>query len=414
MTSLDIRSGLALAMVLSLTASCQSEEHGEEGHEEHGEDGHEEHGEEGHEEHGEEGHQEHGEEGHDEHEDEEGVVHVSAEAIARVGIVMEEATQMPLGAAVRVPAEVRAEPDRVVHLASLAEGQVAEVRVGLGERVEQGDVLAVIRSVALGEARAALTETRAEVAVAEANFERQQALVAEGIGARRDLVQAEGALRSARARAAGSSDRSRVYGRGGSGATSYLRAPIAGVVVERDVTLGEVVGPDQTLFVITDTSKVWVVGSVYPQDSAAVSEGARVTFLSPDLPSRSFAGTLDWVSPVLSERTRTTQVRVVFENEDGVLRPGLFGTLRVSGSDAEEVVTIARTGLAEIEGADAVFVPGDEEGEFEVRRVTAGRRDDERVEILAGLEAGERYVAAGVFVLKSQMLRGELGHGHAH
>lgn len=340
-------------------------------------------------------------------------IQITKEAIERSDIRMAEAEEMPIGRGVRVPAEVAPDPDRVVHVAPLVEGQIIEVPVSVGDRVEKGDVLAVLRSVAVGETRAAMSEAQAELAVAQANHERQQELFEEGIGAKQKLIEAEGALRTARARVAGLRSRTRVYGSGGSGATTLLRSTIAGEVVQRHAAAGEVASPDQTLFVVADTSPVWVMGSVYPQDIEAFREGVEVTFVSPDLPGRKWQAPLDWASPMLDESTRTLPVRLVLENPEGTLRPGLFGTLLVPGKTEGSAVTIADTGLAEIDGEQVVFVAGDEDGEFEARPVTTGGREEGRVEIVEGLAAGERYVTQGTFVLKSQLLRGKLGEGHA-
>ncbi|MCR9165510.1 MAG: efflux RND transporter periplasmic adaptor subunit [Nannocystaceae bacterium] len=356
---------------------------------------------------------EHAEREDDKEEHAEGTVRISPAALERAGVRIEVAAQIPLSGGVRVPSEVTPDPDQVVHAAPLVEGQIAEVRVSVGDHVEEGTLLAVLRSVALGETRAAMAEAQAELSVAKANYERQRDLVKEEIGARRNLVEAEGALRTARARVEGLRDRTRVYGRGGSGATTFLRSTIAGEIVERHATVGEVVGPDRTLFVIVDPSPVWVMGAVYPQDIATVHEGAEVTFLSPDLPGQTWSGPLAWVSPMVDEDTRTLPVRMVLENPEGTIRPGLFGTILVPTDDAE-IVTIVDTGLVELDGGGVVFVPTDEEGEFEIRSVSTGRRDEGRVEILEGLAVGERYVAEGTFVLKSQQLSGELGEGHAH
>ncbi|HBQ17745.1 MAG TPA: hypothetical protein DEF51_43655 [Myxococcales bacterium] len=393
-----------LIWVLLLAAMAWTSGCGAEG------DEHDEHGD-----HDAEGEGEHGEhDGEDGDEHGEGVVQLSAAAIERAGVRVEEATSMAFGGAVRVPAEVQSDPDRIVHVAPLVEGQVSEVRVSVGQRVNEGDVLAVLRSVTLGETRASLAEAQAQLSVAQANYDRQQELVEQGIGAQRALVEADGALRTARARVSGLRNRTRVYGRGGSGATTLLRSGIAGEVVQRHATVGEVVGPDRTLFVVADNSRVWIVGSVYPQDIGAVSTGAEVTFVVSDLPDQSWQGPLTWVSPMMDEETRTLPIRLELDNEDGALRPGLFGLIRVPRTGQDLVVTVAATSVQEVDGSSVVFIPGHEPGEFEVHPVTVGGRDAGRVAIVEGLEPGDEYVAEGAFVLKSQLLRGELGEGHAH
>jgi len=311
-------------------------------------------------------------------------VRVSDAAMQRAGIRLESAALGSVGGGVRVPAEVQAEPDRIVHIAPLVEGQLTEVKGSLGQRVEPNEVLAVLRSVALGETRAALSEAESELSVAEANYARQQDLVAEKIGARRDLIEAEGALRTARARVEGLRSRSRVYGRGGSGATTLLRSPIEGEIVKRHATVGEVVGPSQTLFVVADTRSVWITGAVYPQDIGAVRAGGEVSFVSADLPGKRWEGVLDWVSPILDGATRTLPVRMVLDNAHGSLRPGLFGTLIVPRDGAPQQVVVADTALEEIRGIEVVFVATSEPGEFAVRPVSAGRREDGRVERTRG------------------------------
>jgi cobalt-zinc-cadmium efflux system membrane fusion protein len=106
----------------------------------------------------------------------------------------------------------------------------------------------------------------------------------------------------------------------------------------------------------------------------------------------------------------------VFDNPDGVLRPGLFGTLSISPSDASgEVVPAVSNGAVQRLGSETVvFVPTDEPGEFRAVPVLAGAHSGDLVPIESGLKPGDRYVADGAFVLKSELGRGELGEGHAH
>lgn len=364
----------------------------------------------------------------DEHGDEHGErassVTLSASALARADIRVDEAASGPFAGAIEVPAEVELDPDRVVHVASLVSGRVEEVRATVGQRVSEGDVLAVLRSAQLGDARAALAEARAELAVAEAAQARQRELADAGIGARRALVEAEGALRTARARVAGLRDRAGVYGRGGAGAVTYLRSSIAGEVVERHATVGEVVDANATLFVVADASVVWIAGRASPEDAGALAVGAAAQLTVRGLPERAWSGALAWVAPVLDEHTRTLPIRVVLANdEDGALRPGLFGTLRVARPGSAPSITVAADAVQRLDERTIVFVPGElvpgaaapgaGEATFHVRDVTVGRTAAGRAEIVDGLEAGERYVAGGAFVLKSRLLRDEL-EGHEH
>lgn len=358
--------------------------------------------------------------GEDHHEEDEHggerVVRISAEAVQRSGIRIDEVLAVPAAGGLEVPAEVQAEPDREAHVSSVVSGQVARVNVSVGDRVQAGQTLAVIRSVALGEARAQAARARANVEVAQANFRRQEELQREKIGAERNFLEAQAELRRAQAEQSAADRALEVYGRGGSGSEVTIKSPIAGRVLSRHATLGEVVAPSDVLFEVVDIARVWVLGRVYQQSAGLVREGASTVLTLQAFPGRTFSAPLDYVAPSLDEATRTLPVRVVLDNPDGVLRPGLFGTLSISPADAtgETVPAVSSGAVQRLGDETVVFVPADEEGEFRAVAVATGSRGGDLVRVQSGLAAGDRYVAAGAFVLKSELSRGELGEGHAH
>ena len=361
---------------------------------------------------------EHAEHEHAEEEHAEGErsVHISLKAIERSGIEIAVVREEEFTGGIDLPAEVRAEPDRTAHISPLVSGQLASVEASVGARVEEGSVLATLRSVEFGASRSALPRARANVDVARSNFERQQELQREGIGARRNYLEAQAQLRRAEAELTAAQRALEVYGRGGSGSTVPIRSPIAGQIVERHATVGEVVGPEDVLFQIIDIGRVWVVGRAYQQHAGAIRAGAPAVVVLQAYPGRSWEGVIDYVAPVLDESTRTLPVRVMLDNPEGHLRPGLFGTLSITpaGAESEAVPVIETEAVQTIEGQTVVFVPGEEEGEFHATSVVLGNESRGRVPVVRGLSPGDRYVARGAFVLKSELMRGELGDGHAH
>ncbi|HJL05759.1 MAG TPA: efflux RND transporter periplasmic adaptor subunit [Polyangiaceae bacterium LLY-WYZ-15_(1-7)] len=387
---------LAVAIACGSSAGGHDDEHGHE-------DGHDEHG-----------HEEHGhEDGHPERAP--GRVELTPAAAARLGLRVEEAGAASRLGGVEVPAEVQLDPDRTAHVASLVEGQVVEVRASIGDRVEAGDVLVVLRSVALGETRAGLAEARAEVEVATATLARQEALADAGVGAARHLERARADLARARARLQALQSRARVYGRGGAGPTTVLRSPLAGEVLMRHATVGEVVAPERVLFTVADLSEVWVMGRVFARDLAAAELGAEATLTLGSDPDARWSGALDYVAPALEERTRTLPIRVVLPNPDRHLRPGQFGTLRLPGeAPAAPWPTVEADAVQELFGGPVVFVPAEEEHAFRAVPVRLGPRAGGSVAIREGLSVGDRYVAAGAFTLKSEALAERLGGGHHH
>ncbi len=406
-----------LACALAWGPGCKETEgqnHGDESHEEH--EGHDDHEGDDH------GHEEHAgeEEGHDEHggdeRGEERVVHISAVALSRSEIRLSTAEAGVFADALEVPAEVQLNPDRVAHISPLVEGQLLSVDVTLGDRVEAETQLARLRSVELGQARAELSRTTSLRDVAEQNRDRQRRLREEGISSERSLLEAELAYEQADAERDAARSRLRVFGlRGGSGPDMTLDSPIAGVVVERHATRGENVSPDDTLFIVADLSRVWVIGRVYERQVAQVAPGMNATLALNAYPGRTWTGTVDFVGATLDEATRTLPIRVEIDNPDGLLRPGLFGSLRLaSGQPTGSTVVIPLSAVQTVDNRTVVFVPGDEEGEFAAHPVTIGRESNRQAEVLQGLEPGSRIVVEGAFILKSELMRGELGHGHAH
>ncbi|MDH5490554.1 MAG: efflux RND transporter periplasmic adaptor subunit [Myxococcales bacterium] len=351
-----------------------------------------------------------------EHAGEHGVVHLTAEAIRRNGIRVEAAATGALRDSLEVPAQVQLNPDRVAHISSLVEGQLLEVGATTGDAVEAGQHLATLRSVILGQARADLRRTAALHEVATRNLARQRRLRGEGISSERSLLEAEFAAQAASAERDAARSRLRVFGaQGRSGSDLSLTSPIAGVVLERHATRGENVGPADTLFVIADTSRLWIIGRVYEPHVARVGLGMGATLELAAYPGRSWSGEVSYVASALDEETRALPVRVEIDNPDGALRPGLFGNLVLRAqASSEDQILVPDGAVQGFEGGSVVFVSGETPREFQARSVTLGRSSGGQVEILEGLESAERVVVAGAFLLKSELMRDALGEGHAH
>lgn len=356
------------------------------------------------------------ERGHEEGEEEhrEGFsssVRLTPEAVTRSGIEIGQVSEQSLTGGVDAPAELQLDPDRTAHITSLVSGRIEEVRAVLGQKVKKGDALLKLRSVTLGQARADIAQARAAVDVAQAAFSRQEELEREGIGARRAFLEARADLRKAEAELGAALERVRVYsGRGGSGSITWIRSPLDGTVIERHATPGEVIHSERPVFVIANLVRVWVVGRLYEQDVQAARLGAPATITLQAYPGRVWEGTISYVASTLDPHTRTLPIRVELENPDGLLRPGLFGTLSLSpGSEARTKVSVVpESALQRVDGQSVVFVPGTDAGFYSVIPVAVGVRMRGQAEILSGLEPGDHIVTSGAFILKSELLRAEL------
>jgi cobalt-zinc-cadmium efflux system membrane fusion protein len=271
-----------------------------------------------------------------------------------------------------------------------------------------------MRSVALGEARSSLANSRAALEVARANFVRQEELKREGIGSERAYLEAQGELRSAESDLAAATERLQVYGgRKGAGSKITIRSPLAGTVIERHATTGEIVSEGSSLFMVSDLSRIWVVGRVYEQDVAAARSGAAAVVTLQAYPGKEWTGVVSYVGHTLDPHTRTLDVRVELDNPDGTLRPGLFGRISLSpeGQDAVEVPVIAASAVQRVDGQTLVFVAMEEPGVFRPTPVLLGARAKGKVGVREGVQAGDQVVVSGAFTLKSELLRNRLSEG---
>jgi Cu(I)/Ag(I) efflux system membrane fusion protein len=179
-----------------------------------------------------------------------------------------------------------------------------------------------------------------------------------------------------------------------------LRSPVAGTVLERGVAEGQYVGADTPLFTVVDLSRVWVLADLYEQDLERVRAGDRARFTADALPQRPFEGRVQFIYPTVSAETRTIKARLVLENPDGILRPGMYGRVIVE-SRVRSTLVVPTEAIVNTGQHTYVFLAR-AGGLFEPRMVTVGHEAGERVEILKGLAAGDTVVASASFLIDSE------------
>jgi cobalt-zinc-cadmium efflux system membrane fusion protein len=310
-----------------------------------------------------------------------------------------------------VPAEVQLDHQKTAHITALVAGQVKELRAVRGDRVKEGQVLAVLGSEATGQRRADLTTARATLTQAQAAFERQEQLSKEGIGSRKSLIAARGELERARAAMSSANSRLRAIGGGRAmGVSNMLRSPIDGQVIDCMANRGELVPAGYHLYVVADLNRVWVVGRVYQQDITEVRVGVPAAITLQAYPGRTWRGKVSYVAATLDQATRTLSIRVELENPGRLLKPGMFGTITLPPADKAElaVAVVPDDAVQRLRGGHVVFVPAGAAGDFRVQQVLVGRRALGKVELVSGLKTGDPVVISGTYTLKSELLRGEL------
>ncbi len=184
--------------------------------------------------------------------------------------------------------------------------------------------------------------------------------------------------------------------------TLQVLAPIDGFVVEKMVVEGQMVDAGMKLYRLADLGLVWVHAQIYEQDLPFIRLGQEAVVSLTYLPDRKFRGRVTYIYPNLDPKTRTAQVRMEFHNPGYFLKPGMFASVELTSELARSVLLVPDMAVLRSGTKDVVFVAVDS-GKFEPRNVKLGTRaEDDMIQVLSGLTAGERIVTSGQFLLDSE------------
>lgn len=351
----------------------------------------------------------------------EGKVRLTDEQLVTAGITILAAGPRRMVTTFELPGQVRADETKLAHVVARVQGVVAAVFKQEGDAVRRGELMAVLNSRELADAKASYLAAEHHVEFTRTTFEREQSLWQKKISAERDYLDARRLYDEARLTLRLAEQTLVVLGVPKESLSSLaaapsesmarfeIRAPLDGRVIARDITVGENVRADEQIFRVANLSSVWVDVTVYSKDLVQVREGQEVRIRSTDL-GREISGRVSYVGPLVGEETRAATARIVIGNPRGEWRPGLFVTVSLVREAATVPITVAAEAIQTFRDWQVVFVRyGDQ---FEARPLVLGRRDGEWVEVLSGLKPGERYAAANSFAVKAEI--GKLGATHDH
>ncbi len=357
----------------------------------------------------------------DEHEEEGGAIHMDAATITRSKITLVEAGPAPVSRDIRVMGTVVADADRMVHVTLRVSGIVTEVHKRLGEPVQPGDVLLVLDSRDLAEAKAEYLSALRQESLAATTLSREEGLWRKQVSAEQDYLTARAAAETAAITLAATRQRLTALGLSPAEIKGLdkqpfslgrleVRSPIAGRVIGREAVRGELLAAEKEVFSVADLSSVWVELPVYAADLPAVKEGQPVSLTGQS--GRIVEGKVIAAGATLDPQTGAARVVAALDNKDGIWRPGDFGsgTIQAGGEAAD--IAVPSSALQVLNGDTVVFVRNAEG--FEPRVVEVGRRNSRFAEITFGLFPGEQVATGNTFLLKAEASRGEASHSHAH
>lgn len=325
---------------------------------------------------------------------------------------------------ISVPGSVVPSSDRIAKVAVKLLGTVLELRKQLGETVRAGEVLAIIESRDVADAKGEYLAAHQVFNLQQTLFNRSKSLFESKVLSENDFLRARTSFEEVRIKLDVARQKLFALGLTEEQITALpqqpvatlrqqeLRAPISGRLAERRVDLGSLVGregQESELFVIVDLSVVWAELSISTADLAVVSEGQRIT-LSTGVGRDPFPAVIMFVSPLLDKDTRFARVVASVDNAAHALKPGTFVTAEIPFAPTPAGVLVPKTALQTINGNSVVFVRT--ATGFEPRKITTGRDDSHSFEVTSGLSAGEQIATANTFTLKADLGKGEAEHGH--
>ena len=311
----------------------------------------------------------------------------------RIGVTYATALLGPLGKDVRTVGQITVDETRLQTISAKFDGWVEQLIVNsVGQSVAAGQpVLTIYSPMLVAAQEELLLAKRLQNDVSAANA-----------GARE---RANDVLMSARRRLAyldtPDSVVAEIERTGEARKSLTLRSSANGYVLEKNVLAGQKIMAGDALYKIADLRTVWAEGEVFEQDLATVRVGQSVVAEFQALPGESRAGRIAYIYPTLNPETRTVRLRVVLSNGDLRLKPGMYATLRITGTERASVLTVPRSAVLSTGERSIVFVR-EAKGQLTPREVALGASTDERTEILRGLSAGETVVASATFLVDAE------------
>lgn len=325
-----------------------------------------------------------------------------------------EPTWAQVGAAVTVAARVEVDETRVTRVGSSVNGRVSELAIREGQEVQRGQLLALVNSAGLSDAQMLFLKALSQRQVAQRAVERAHILLKADVIGSAELQRREAELSQASAELDAARDQLALLGMPENAIThlqttrninsvSRVIASMAGTVLDRKITLGQVIQTADTLYEIAELSQVWLVADVPERNAGHLAVGQEVNAEVAAFPGWTIRGKLSFVSAMVNRETHTVRVRMEIPNPDRKLKPAMLATMVLQDA-AERRQVVPSPAVVREGNADFVFVQRDADT-FALQQVKlAGEHNGNRI-VVEGIQPTDKIVVEGAFHLNNERLR---------
>ena len=316
-----------------------------------------------------------------------------------------------------ISGRIEANDRLVTRIGAAVTGRVTEVLAEVGDRVQLGQTLARVASSELTTAQMGYLKAHSAASQAERAVERARQLILADVIGSAELQRRESELAIARAEFRAAGDQLRLMGlptsaierlkdQGTLHPVTSVSATLAGVVIERKVSQGQVAQPGDPLFTVADLGTVWVVGALPEQAARSVQAGQTVNITVPALGNRSLSGKIVYVGDTVSPETRSVTIRTQVDNVQRDLKPQMLATMRVRGA-TQQMLALPAQAVVRENDRDHVFVRT-ADMRFKLTPIELGPAQDDLRPVLKGLPEGSQVVMQGAFHMNNERKRAEL------
>src|SRR6266446_1028128 len=345
---------------------------------------------------------------------------LTAEQLQRAGLKIETVGEKPSSEALgqMTTGVVQANTYKETPIMSLVGGIVRSVKAELGQSVTRGQTVAVVSSNELADLQSHYLTALAALDEHHRHHARTIKLVEIGAASREELEMANTKLRDAESEVANQRQKLLLLGLSSQRIASLnsssqinsevsVPAPSSGTLTSRSVNPGEVIEANKEVMRVTDLSSIWVVGQVYEKDLATVRVGSGANITSDAYLGRVFRGRVSYVDPKVDPASRTAQVRIELRNPGQMFKIGMFVNVAFGALGIAEKNTpiVPKDAVQTIGNQQYVFVAADKSNEFVLRPVKLTPESNGFYAVIEGVNAGERIVVQGSFLLRAEWLK---------
>ena len=353
------------------------------------------------------------EEGHAE----EGEIQLTSQQMVEQGLKVAVASTGLVEKLTTLPGKLVVNTDQQAQISPNFSGYVEQVNVALGQSVQKGQTLAVLILPELIDQQANLRMAQVNLDLARKDYQREQQLWSQGISAKQDYQRAENAYRQAQITVQSSQARLNALGASGNNNGRFLiKAPISGVISKKDIVVGENVQLADQLFVIENLKDLWLEFNLPNTSNIQLQVGQILNFKT-NGSDQNYQAKVQTLNPEADLQTGRLQVRAKVTTQADVLRPNVLVNVFVTDAQAKTALRVQKKALQQVEGKPVVFViESEEKGLVHLKaqpiEVGVSSQDGQWLEVISGLTEGQKYIADGSFLLKSELEKDEAGHGH--